>query len=146
MLTPVFQSGNVTVLSVPGRRRHESKTVFLRACPFSHCNHPCAGFRFYQLGTAPLTDKEAYWANQALLVSKWESNVEIWSNSGYVLLTGAIFSIFGTSEFTAVSGLRWQAAWSSLFPGFYAKSLIITYQQVLPCWSWLLDWHWILDL
>jgi len=57
--------------------------------------------RFYQLGTAPLTDKEASWANQALLVSKWETNLEIGPNPAYILLTGAVFSIFGSSEFTA---------------------------------------------
>ncbi len=57
--------------------------------------------RFYQLGAAPLTDKEAYWANQALLVSKWGPNIDIGPNPGYVLLTGAVFSLFGSTEFTA---------------------------------------------
>jgi hypothetical protein len=57
--------------------------------------------RFYQLGKAPLTDEEAYWANQALMVSKGETNLEMGPNPGYILLTGFIFSFFGSSEFTA---------------------------------------------
>jgi hypothetical protein len=57
--------------------------------------------RFYQLGAAPLTDDEALWANQSIMVSQWDPQVEIGSNPGYVMLTGALFSIVGASEFPA---------------------------------------------
>ena len=60
-----------------------------------------AVLRFYQVGAAPLTDKEAYWANQALQVSQGDTDFEIGPNPGYVMLTGAVFFVFGSSEFSA---------------------------------------------
>lgn len=57
-------------------------------------------FRLPNLGTTSLNDDEAALALQALNVSRGEP-VSFGSQPGYVLLTGALFWIFGASNFTA---------------------------------------------
>jgi len=60
--------------------------------------------RFYNLGQAPLSDFEASWALQALQISQpanFPEPAAIGPNPGYVLLTAALFSIFGSSDFVA---------------------------------------------
>ena len=68
--------------------------------------------RLYRLGATPLSDAEAGWALQALQVaggnaadsttdSQPNSSIQIGPQPGYVLLTGFLFSIFGSSNFLA---------------------------------------------
>lgn len=60
--------------------------------------------RLYNLGAAPLSDYEASWALQALQISQpanFPEPAAIGPNPGYVLLTAALFSLFGSSDFTA---------------------------------------------
>ena len=59
-----------------------------------------AGVRFGFLGRAPLSDFEADWAMQALSVSK-STSAPIGPQPLYVLLTGFIFFVFGSSNFLA---------------------------------------------
>ena len=60
--------------------------------------------RLYHLGEAPLSDGEAAWALQALQVAHPEMNggaPAIGSQTAYIFLTSAIFSLFGASDFGA---------------------------------------------
>jgi hypothetical protein len=57
--------------------------------------------RLYQLGSSPLTDSEAYWANQALEISEGNLNIQLGPQPGYITLTALLFSTFGASNFTA---------------------------------------------
>lgn len=60
--------------------------------------------RFYQLGSAPLSDSEASWALQALRVSRpelTETGIAYGSQPAYIMLTGMVFSLFGASNFWA---------------------------------------------
>lgn len=60
--------------------------------------------RLYNLGGAPLSDFEAAWALQALQISQPSNYPElaaIGPNPGYVLLTAALFSLLGSSDFAA---------------------------------------------
>jgi hypothetical protein len=53
--------------------------------------------RLVNLGSIPLSEFEAGWAMQALAVSKGAA-VSIGANPAYVLVTGLVFTIFGSSE------------------------------------------------
>jgi len=60
--------------------------------------------RFYNLGSAPLSDSEADWALQALNIAKAnlpKSQLTIGAYPGYVILTGALFALFESSNFLA---------------------------------------------
>lgn len=60
--------------------------------------------RFYNLGAAPLSESEAEWAMQALLIAKpalQDSTFQIGPQPGYIFLTSLLFSLFGSSEFLA---------------------------------------------
>lgn len=64
-------------------------------------------FRFSQLGNAPLSETEAYWANEALQISNGSLNLETEAviqpapGPAYTVLTSVLFSIFGANEFLA---------------------------------------------
>ena len=62
-----------------------------------------ATLRFYNLGAAPLSDSEARWALQALAIANpgTASNITFGPQPAYILLTGALFSLFGASNFMA---------------------------------------------
>lgn len=76
--------------------------------------------RFYQLGAAPLADSEAQWANQALQAARSDPSLVMGSQPGYVLLTAAVFRLFGDSNFTA----RFWPALVGSFLGLAALFLI----------------------
>lgn len=60
--------------------------------------------RFYNLGAVPLSELEAEWAMQALLVANpglQTSDFAIGPQPGYVFLTGLIFTIFSSTNFLA---------------------------------------------
>jgi hypothetical protein len=58
------------------------------------------GLRLWHLGQAPLSDFEASWALQALHLSRGDS-LSLGPSPGYVLLTGLIFFLFGSSNMMA---------------------------------------------
>lgn len=58
------------------------------------------GLRLINLGYAPLSDYEAKWALQALSIARGE-NIAIGSQPGYIMLSGFLFWIFGSSNFLA---------------------------------------------
>lgn len=58
------------------------------------------GFRLINLGVAPLSDYEAHWALQALNVAHGEI-LGIGSQPGYIMLSGLLFWLFGSSNFLA---------------------------------------------
>ena len=58
------------------------------------------GVRLLNLGESPLTDYEAEYAMQAWDIAQGEDTV-IGPQPGYVLITGALFSLLGSSEFLA---------------------------------------------
>jgi hypothetical protein len=57
--------------------------------------------RLFLLGSAPLSDTEAYWANQALQVSNSSTDLDLGPQPGYVMLTSLLFSLFGATNFLA---------------------------------------------
>ena len=59
-----------------------------------------AGLRFVQLGTLPLSDAEAKWALQALNVAQGARPL-LGPQPIYILLTSALFYLFGASNFLA---------------------------------------------
>ena len=62
------------------------------------------GIRFYNLGSAPLSETEAEWALQALNIAKADtprSQLIISHNAGYVILTGVLFALFESTNFLA---------------------------------------------
>ena len=62
------------------------------------------GVRFYALGKAPLSDAEAEWALQALQIANPNFDIGVippGPNPGYVVLTGVLFALFGSSNFLA---------------------------------------------
>jgi len=82
------------------------------------------GLRFYQLGAEPLSDSEAVWALQSLLIANPDQqppDFRIGPNPGYVFSTGFLFAIFGSTNFLA---RFWPALAGSilvLFPGLIRR-------------------------
>ena len=83
-------------------------------------------FRFYQLGAEPLSDSEAVWALQSMLIANPDQQppgFSIGPNPGYVFSTGFLFTIFGGTNFLA---RFWPALAGSslvLFPGLIRRHI-----------------------
>ena len=84
------------------------------------------GLRFYNLGTPPLSDAEADWALQALQVAQPTSVNEgatIGPQPVYVLLTGALFALFGANNFLARFWPALAGGLLVLLPGMFQRKL-----------------------
>lgn len=66
--------------------------------------------RFFHLGATPVNDVEAGWALQALDIARGAHPV-LGANAAYLLLTGAFFFLFGSTDFLA---RFWPALFGSL--------------------------------
>ncbi len=87
----------------------------LRKLTFEDMLYPLAlllalALRFFHLGAAPVNDVEAGWALQALDIARGAHPI-LGANAGYLLLTGAFFFLFGSTDFLA---RFWPAVFGSL--------------------------------
>ncbi len=80
------------------------------------------GVRFLRLGAGPLPDFEASWALQAQEISK-AGQVALGPNPGYVMVTGLLFFLFGSSNGLARVWPALAGALLVLLPAFFHRQL-----------------------
>jgi hypothetical protein len=82
--------------------------------------------RVYHLGEASLNDREASWALQALQIaqpSRSVDSISIGANPGYIMLTGLVFALLGSSNFLARLWPALVGSFLVLFPAFFRRNL-----------------------